>query len=299
MYEIMSANTKQILAAAAVVLSYGAHASGQVTVSFTEPLERIDVAAGEFGLIQSVVVREGQCVSSGELLGTLDNRVLLESQRLAKQRSESTARIEAARADLALKQSHYNKLTPLLREGHANQSELERAKSEYAGALASFQLAEEESVEAKIEFARIEAQLRQREVRSPIDGTVIEVHRRPGEYLSNTDPKFATIVRLDQLRVRFFITTEQALSLKEGDLIPVRMKHVDQDVTAAIEFVSPITDSQSGTVRIDVLINNRSRQHRSGIACELVLDNQSGPNGVRGNHAAMSASAHSKEDHTP
>jgi RND family efflux transporter MFP subunit len=250
---------------------FATNATAQVTVSFTEPFEQIDVSAAEFGLIQRIDVHEGQTVRSGGLLGELDIRVLQESRRLAKQRSESTARINAARADLSLKKSHYDKLAPLLLEGHANQSEIERAKSEYDQAFAALQLAEEESVEANIELARIEAQLSQRQIRSPIDGTVIEVHRRPGEYLSNNDPRFATVVQLNRLRARFFIATNLAVMLKQGDTVSVRIADVQRSVPANVEFVSPITDSQSGTVRVDVLIDNEEQQYRSGISCELLL----------------------------
>ncbi|MCA9217351.1 MAG: efflux RND transporter periplasmic adaptor subunit, partial [Planctomycetales bacterium] len=242
----------------------------QVTISFTEPKQTIEVSAAEFGLIQRVEVREGESVKANQLLGELENRVLLEARRLAKQRAESTARIDSARADLKLKQTHYDKLSPLLKEGHANASEIERAKSEYDRAVAAFRLSEEESAEAEIELAKINAQLAQRQIRSPIDGTVIEIHRRPGEYLSNIDPKLATIVQLDELRVRFFPSTDSASRLKKGDKLPLRIENINHDVTGIVEFVSPITDSQSGTVRVDLLIDNSKREYRSGMKSEIV-----------------------------
>ena len=45
---------------------------------------------------------------------------------------------------------------------------------------------------------QIDAELQQKVIRSTIDGVVIEVHRRPGEYLSSSESKLATVVQLDK-----------------------------------------------------------------------------------------------------
>ena len=87
----------------------------QVTRTFTEPYEEIELSAAETGIIQSIPVKEGQRVSASELIGSLDTRVLQESKRLAKQRASSTAKAEAAQADLTIKRQLHNNLSQLLR----------------------------------------------------------------------------------------------------------------------------------------------------------------------------------------
>ena len=243
--------------------------NAQVLRTFTEPYERIDVSAAELGIVASVDVRLGEDVSKGQLLGKLNQRVLIESRRLAERRANSTARVDAARADLKLRESLYEKLKPLLQSGHANAAEVERAKAEFERAAASLQLAVDENEEAQIELSRIEAQLRQRQIVSPIDGTVIDIHRRPGEYLAANDPEFATVVDVSKLRSRFFVTTDFAKELRRGQPISLLIGTERKPVTAKIEFVSPITESESGTVRLDVLIDNKKSKWRSGIVSRL------------------------------
>ncbi len=244
-------------------------AAAQVTKTFTEPYQRIDVSAAELGIVDTVNVNVGDAVTKGQLLGQLNVGVLLESRRLAKHRAESTARADAARADLKLKQTMYENLEPLLRSGHANPSEVDRSKTEYEQALAALRITEDEMVEAKIELARIDAQILQRQIRSPIDGTVIDIHRRPGEYLPSNDPRFATVVDISKLRARFFVDTQFAQPLRKDEPITVLIGKARTRTPAVIEFVSPITESESATVRVDLLIDNAKLQLRSGVVCEL------------------------------
>jgi multidrug efflux pump subunit AcrA (membrane-fusion protein) len=130
-------------------------------------------------------------------------------------------------------------------------------------------MAGDEIAEAKIELARIEAQLRQRQIRSPIDGIVIDIHRKRGEYLAANDPRFVTVVDVSRLRSRFFVSTEFAEALERGAPVELFVGAKRARMKAQIEFVSPITESESGTVRVDVLIDNAQQKWRSGVVCEL------------------------------
>ena len=252
------------------VLLLSSPAVGQLTRSFTEPWEQIEVAAGESGILAKVNVKEGDSITKDQVLAELDTRVLQQSRRLAKRRTESTARRDAAEADVKLKQMMFDNLTPLLRDGHANVTEVELAKLELAQAVSSLRLAEDDAAESLIDLDRIDAQIQSRQIRSPIDGVVVEVYRHPGEYLPGADPRFARLARLDKLRCRFFVKTSVAESLREGDFVDVELGHQNQRVDAIVDFVSPITNADSGTVRVDVLIDNSERQHRSGVVCRLV-----------------------------
>lgn len=257
--------------AALIVITTGWTTStfAQVTRSFTEPYQHSEVSAAELGIVDTIDVKVGAAVQANQVLGRLNSGVLIESRRLAQHRAESTARVDAARADLKLKQTMYENLQPLLSAGHANPSEVDRSKTEYEQAQAAFRIAADEMTEAKIELARIDAQLRQRQIRSPIDGIVVDIHRRPGEYLPSNDPRFATVVDISKLRARFFVATEFAQRLRRGDSIEVLIGGEKARTAAAIEFVSPITDAQSGTVRLDVLIDNLDHRLRSGVVCRL------------------------------
>ena len=254
-------------------LAAASNACAQVTRSFTEPVEFSNVAAAEPGVLGKILVREGDRVTIGQTLAELDNQVLQQSMQIAQLRAQSNAKVRSAEANLRLNKQKYEKLRPLLQRGHANNAEVEKAESEYESALAEFELAKQESDEDQLEVQRIQAQINQRLIQSPIDGLVTELHHRKGEYISTNSPQVATVVKLDQLRVRFYLHAEQIQSLAKDQRIRLLVGDDKQVVFGVVEFISPVTDSNSGTTRIDLLIENSNMRLRSGTPCHWQPEN--------------------------
>ena len=241
--------------------------AAQVTRSFTEPVESSQVAAAEPGVIGKVLVKEGQRVSVGQTLGELDNEVLQRSLEIAALRAASDAKVRSTRARLKISKRKLEKLQPLLDQGHANHAEVEQAETSYEAALADHELAILESEEFRLEVSRIESQIRRRTIRSPVDGWITEIHRRPGEYIASNDPRFATVVQLDHLRVRFYLLADTVSRLQPGETVGLLLGEKKQPINAIVEFVSPVTNPDSGTARVDLLVDNPNLQIRSGTPC--------------------------------
>ncbi len=244
-------------------------ATAQVTHSFTEPVRQSEVAAAEPGIVARLLVREGEAVSAGQPLAELDYQVLQRTLEIAQLRADSDAKVRSAQATLEIRQRKFENLQPLLDVGHANPSEVEQARAEYDAALAEYELARLEADENRLDVARIQAQINHRIIFSPIDGLVTEIHRQPGEYISSTEPEFATVVEISQLRVRFYLLAETAARLQRGQRVSLLLgRQQSQQVAGQVAYVSPVTDPDSGTVRVDVLIDNADNRLRSGTPCQ-------------------------------
>ncbi len=241
--------------------------SAQITHSFTEPIEKRDVASAQADVIAKMLIQEGSEVVANDILAELDNNVLKQSLRMAELRANSTSGIKSAEAAIRTRQSRYEKLVPLLENGQANPAEVENAKAEFDAALADLQLANEKKQETEIEVERIRAEIDRRIIRSPITGVVTQIHCRPGEFIASNERQFATVVRLDELRVRFYLLDETASQLAKGQAAKLLLGPSKTEITGTIEFVSPVTDPDSNTCRVDVVIDNRLGQYRSGTAC--------------------------------
>lgn len=250
---------------------FATHVSAQVTHSFTEPVEQSQVAAAEPGVIAVVLVREGERVRVGQPLAELEHAVLDRTLQIAQLRADSDANVRATQATLQIRQRKYDNLQPLLAAGHTNPAEVDQAKAEFDAALAEYELAVQQADENRLDVSRIEAEISRRIIYSPIDGLVTSIHRQPGEYIATTEPRFATVVRLDQLRVRFYLSAATAEQLAGDQLVSLELPgETPQPLQARIEFVSPVTDPESGTARVDVLINNQHGQWRSGTPCRWI-----------------------------
>ena len=231
---------------------------------FTEPYQTIAVAAAENGIVQEVRVELGQAVKKGEVLGTLDDDLLKATLEIGQLKANSTAAIDAAKAELDIKEQRLNALTEINRTGGGSREEFSRAKADVELARARLKAAQETLAADRLEVKRIETQLQRRTIRSPIDGVITEIHREPGEFLSITEPKLFTVVRLDRLRAKFYIPSENAGRFSKGHRVKLSGQTDDKPLTGDVEFVSPVTHAESGLVRVDVILDNRDGRLRSG-----------------------------------
>lgn len=155
----------------------------------------------------------------------------------------------------------------LLVGGHVNKYEVEQKITEYENAVAEYHVAEDEMKLAKLEVGKIDAEIGDRMIKSPIDGFVTVIHKHPGEHTSSNEPQYATIVRLDQLKVRFYLDESTLSGVQIGSRVPVLVGKQRQRREAKVIFVSPIIDPDSGTGRIEVALDNANLELKSGIVC--------------------------------
>ncbi|MEQ1860172.1 MAG: efflux RND transporter periplasmic adaptor subunit [Chthoniobacteraceae bacterium] len=214
-------------------------------IGYTEPYRIITVSAAETGVIAELPVKEGDIVKAGQVLAKLNNEVF-------------AAELEIAQAEASLAATRNERITELSRTGKSTPEEVERARTEQAIKNA--------------QVRRISAQIENRTMRSPVDGIVTEIKRDPSEAVSPTQPQVLTVVQIDKLVVNFFLPPARASKLKAGASATLDLLDTPGKLAATVEFVSPVTDAASGTVRVKFVIENADGEHRAGSRCTLVDD---------------------------
>ena len=76
-------------------------------------------------------------------------------------------------------------------------------------------------------------------IRSPFDGIVTEIHFRPGEFIASESRQLITVVRLQELRSRFYLLAETASRLSLGQTVKLKIGERQVPVTGTIAFISP------------------------------------------------------------
>ena len=234
---------------------------------FTEPFKTVFIASVDSGVLHSVSVREGDYVSAGDVICTLDSHVLTASVNAAQEKLKAQGRINAAKASLDNKAQTLEQMKELLAQEHASDKEVNQAQLDFDLAAANLETARDDIRSQEMELKRIQAQLERRIIRAPANGFILELPRQVGEAITATESQVATLVALDFLRARYFLSTEQSESLTRGQRLTVSFPDTQQQAEAIVDFVSPITDSKSGTVRVELLIKNDKQQFRSGLRC--------------------------------
>lgn len=238
---------------------------------FTEPYRTIEVGSAETGTISAVEVREGDEVRQGDVLAVLDRDVLSALLAIAEQAMRSRGELDATTAELRLKRHRLAKLELLRTKGHAYEEEVERARADVAIAEAQVRSAKEELLIRKLEHRKILAQIEQRTLRAPMDGVIVRIQKDIGEYVAPNDPYVLTLVQLDPLLVTFSLTSAQAEQLHAGqevllwstDAVTETTDSVQQ-MQGTVEYVAPVTDADSGTVRVKIRVANPDGRYRAG-----------------------------------
>ncbi len=235
---------------------------------YTEPYRSIEVAADETGIVEEVLVREGESVVEGQVLAKLNSDIHMAMLAIADQNMKAEGRLAAARAEIHLRKSRLEKLEQIKAEGFARQEEVDRARVEASVADANLQAVMEDMVSKKLEYERIQTQIRRRSIQAPISGIITAVRKDRGEFVAPNTPEIATVVQTNKLLANFTLTGSQANSIKIGQPIQIEF-HNDSTATGIVEYVAPINDAESGTILVKICIDNSDHARRSGERCRM------------------------------
>jgi RND family efflux transporter MFP subunit len=268
----------RIIRSIVLAFAFGATALSQAATfeGFTEPNRKIDVAAAETGTVAKLLVREGDHVTRGQPLALLDNDVLEVSREIAATAVQAKGKLESAGAERDVRRTRLERLEVLRAQGHASQEEVDRARGDLSVAEANLLAVREQRQLDELERKKIEAMIERRTLRSPIDGIVAKTLKDEREFVSSNAAAVLTVVQLDPLRVTFSLPTAAAAPLSVGRMMPLELPESGLKTTGKIDFIAPLTEAESGTVRVKVLVNNARGQYRCGVRCLLRLDETPG-----------------------
>lgn len=241
---------------------------------FTEPFRDLDVASTDVGIVSLINVKEGDRVQKDQILGTLDQTLLNATLEIADRSRNAKGRVNSAQADIRLRTERGEKLKMLLERKHATQEEFDRSLVEKEVSEAQLLAVQEELLIRGLEYDRIQVQLEQRNVRSPINGVVIKVHRDIGEFVSSNDPVIATVVQLDPLIAIYSVPSVLSHELKANAEVSMFVGEARLPAKGTVDYIAPVIDAQSGTILIKVRVPNSNNVYRSGEKCLLVVNGE-------------------------
>lgn len=267
---IFTQKKKIIIGLIACVLAPALTRASEVS-AFIEPYRDIEVATSEMGTLAYLNITEGDHVTRGQVLGGLGEEVVRANLEVAQKAKEARGRLVSAEEELAYQTENLRKIRQLVERRHASAEELSRTETQQRIAEAQV-LAMREELELKsAEYARTEAMLLEKQIRSPIDGVVTQIYKDIGEFISASSPVVIRVVKLDVLLVQFAVPAKAASEFEAGRSVPLSIGSERTQAVGVIEFVSPLKDAQSNTVRLRLRIDNRQGQFSSGDTCWLAL----------------------------
>ena len=253
-------------------------------------IEQVDVPAREAGVLAAVDVQEGEMVEEGDPLGRIvdtesqiaEERAKIELE-IAKKNAANDVSIrfarksmDVAKAELRRSLDSVDKYAKSISDSELDRlrlvverNTLEIEQAEYDLAIAEFtQQIKENEHEAALE------KVRRRKITAPIRGVVVDVHRRPGEWVKPGDA-VVRILRIDRLRAEGFLdvrATAQDLSGCSVRLIVDLPGEAGAEFPGKLVFLSPEIDPVNSQIRIWAEIENQALQLRPGMRARMIVE---------------------------
>ncbi len=253
-------------------------------------IDDVEVPSKTAGVLSAIEVVEGQFVSQGTRLAQIDNvEALLMQQRarteleIAGYKAANDVPIRAAQKTLVFGKSDLRRLTRAAEElpRSVSQTQLEEAKLRVDQAELELQRTQREFEEAKLTQKLKENELRLsdqnveiREILAPLNGIVMEVARRAGEWVESGDKVFR-IVRMDRVRAEGFVRAQDATRVVKGTTTTLTITSPGQSelkFSGEIVFVSPEINAVNGQVRVWAEVENSKGLLRPGLRATMSIN---------------------------
>lgn len=257
-------------------------------------IDQAEVPAHESGALAELAVREGQIVTEGQLVARVEDTMATLAMRRAKveldiARKEETNDVQlryargaatTAKAELARATNTLEKYRKSVSGSEVDQLRLAVDKAER----------EAEQAEHDLAVARLTTQLKhseydlavqnvdRRRIVAPIQGMVVEVKRRRGEWVHSGDT-VVRILRLDRLRAEGFVQAAAVSGPFQPRPVTVRVDLPGQpraEFPGSLVFISPEVNPVNGQVRVWAELDNRDSLLRPGMPVEMTLEASQG-----------------------
>jgi membrane fusion protein, multidrug efflux system len=192
----------------------------------------VNVSPESAGIIQEVMVTEGQQVSKGQVMGRLSTETLERS-------------MDELIVQLELAETNFKRQKNLWDQNIGSEMQFLQAKNN------------KESLEKRIES--LKAQISMSEIRSPINGVVDIVFQKVGQMGSPQVP-FAKVLNIDKLRIYADVSESYITQIEQGDLVNISFPALDLEMEAPITRLGNTIDPNNRTFRVRIDIRNQGKK---------------------------------------
>lgn len=204
-----------------------------------EPHEIVNVSSPVAGVLDTVAVERDDPVRKGQVIATLKSDV-----------EQASVDLSRARAEFGQRKMVRNE--ELIQQSLISPSEKDELETD--------------ARVAELELKQAEAVLKQRTIRSPVNGVVVERFLSAGEFVQN-EP-ILKIAELNPLNVEVIIPASRFGNIHKGMKATVKPQVlVDEGFEARVVIVDRVVDAASSTVGVRLELPNPDYRIPAGLKC--------------------------------
>lgn len=227
----------------------------------TAPVEKRDQNFDVPGVVEKVLVKEGDAVKAGQLIAQQDISADEAHLKSAELVANSNLEVEAEDAQLAKDKIDFQRKGELIKEHNIAPSEYDEAKLAVTIDQLKLDHAKEDREKASYDVAESKAKIKLKQMFARVDGVVSQIATHEGE-LADTQHPAITIVKNDVVYVEVDLPADVVNRLKtSGMKAPLQVRYKDEGEKgvwreAAIHFIKPEADAQSNYEHVQLQMPN-------------------------------------------
>jgi len=267
------------------------------------PNRVVDLASPVPGVIASLLVERSQQVKSGQVVAQLDAGVERASVDLALYRSGIKSGISVSKTNLKYDKQRLLRLDALYQKQVISAEITEEAEREEKLSRLNLEQARELSVVRKLELQRARQQLRQKSIRAPFDGFVLDTFKYKGEYVE--DQAILRLAQFNPLVIEAILPMDSFGKIKPGMMAEILPEFdSDETLTGKVTIVDRMGDTASNTFGVRMELSNPDNRIPAGLKCvakflDPLVHHAPAVTAQRNNKQALADDAIAKADNLP
>jgi len=228
--------------------------------------ENVIISPKKAGIIDKILVKEGNRVKKGQVLVQLDDvDARLQVERAEAKVKEADALVENNRNTIA----RYQKLFETMVIPQQTFDDL----------VLKIKVDQAKLDLAQVELDMAKQNLLDHRIVSPIDGVVNLKIASLGEHV-NVAPKdeIMTIVEMDPLELEFYVPENWVGKIRLGTRVQFTVKAFSEEkFSATLQFISPTADPSTRNVKMKAVVQNPTYRLKPGYFAEVTIETGNNP----------------------
>lgn len=256
--------------------SYQLHASSSSPVysaipgldCVINPYLVVDVSSPVAGVIEKLHVERSQQVTSGQELAQLESSVERATVDLARYRAGLKSGIGLGTVNVKFDELRKQRVDSLIDEENVSREIVDQVERDVQLSNWNLKQAREIAKTREFELFRSEQLLKQKTIKAPFDGFVLDTFKYRGEYVD--DQAILRLAQLDPLVIEAIVPMKHFGSIKPGmyaDIMP-EVLH-DKKLLAKVTAVDRMGDTASNTFGVKLTMPNPDNRIPAGLKCVL------------------------------
>jgi membrane fusion protein (multidrug efflux system) len=228
----------------AVQASHGSISSYIETTTSLEAEREVDIVCRTNGLVNAILVEEGDNVKTGSLLLKIDDR-------------EAKAAYQSSLATYEERKRQWERAQETFEKNIVSKESHDQARFNFAKSEADFEASK--------------LQLAYTEIRAPFDGIITKRLVNSGSMLT-PGQKIFTIVDVVPLLARIYLPEREIAKVKVGQTADLKLDALPgQSFKAKIKMINPVVDPGSGTFKVTLEVSAGNNILRPGMFASVYL----------------------------